>query len=464
MLLIHRALLMPLLILLSSFWTHNAEAQSPRQRILACWQAGAMNTPAMQACSGLIVDTPTFHSCMSGGPCFGEAGVGPAAFPGTPSSGAPFCGAPGQLFCPQPRNCGQPGTIWCPPPPGFPPPPGPAAAACGALGFPPCGSSLPCGVAGGLPCSDAPLPPPPHTIGVPPGFGHLNPNVRVTLPATGRPGATQMGASTHLARPPLPKAQKLRDCARSSSDRDDFYECVAEEALPAEYRITRECLLDNQGDGGAALACSTGRQDLVEAYERYKEVRDCNQQARGDDYAVAQCLGDAVLGQNERYYLRCVTQNRGRMDAAAVCALAKDLNPEQQIALACAVSTGGQPHAFAACTGGQLLERELNKCWEHGIGTDQGCFGPNNEYRRFLRSVDDQMRSALGDNSAAYHAYKIWQDNVLAPGPNHEVVRALNNGINDVRNGPGPNNEFVKAGRAVEQGVRSVAKAICPIC
>jgi hypothetical protein len=52
------------------------------------------------------------------------------------------------------------------------------------------------------------------------------------------------------------------------------------------------------------------------------------------------------------------------------------------------------------------------------------------------------------------------QNNVLAPGPNHEVIRFVNNGLKDFQHGPGGNNEFVKAGRALDRGVRSVGKAL----
>jgi hypothetical protein len=70
------------------------------------------------------------------------------------------------------------------------------------------------------------------------------------------------------------------------------------------------------------------------------------------------------------YYLSCVTQNKGDIKSSAVCALVKDLTPEQQIAISCAMSTGGQPYAFAACVGGQLFASEVSKCWEDGVATE----------------------------------------------------------------------------------------------
>lgn len=145
-----------------------------------------------------------------------------------------------------------------------------------------------------------------------------------------------------------------------------------------------------------------------------------------------------------------MTDNKGDYQTAAACAVAKDLNPEQQIALGCAISTGGNPKAFAICTAGRLTARELDKCWQNGIGTDDGCFGPNNELRKGAQVIRDKVCETTGANSAACDAYSFWHNNVLSPGPNHEVVTHLNNAISDLREGPGANNEIVKAGKAVE--------------
>jgi hypothetical protein len=85
-----------------------------------------------------------------------------------------------------------------------------------------------------------------------------------------------------------------------------------------------------------------------------------------------------------RDYLGCVTRNKGSYAGMATCAIAKDATPEQQIALSCAIETVGQPHAYAICVGGQLTGREISKCWDRGIAVEGGCFGPNNEIRKFF--------------------------------------------------------------------------------
>jgi tetratricopeptide (TPR) repeat protein len=285
----------------------------------------------------------------------------------------------------------------------------------------------------------------------------LNPAFTVSFPDS-LAGLGSMRGVNFVA-PPLPNADQLRQCRGQSGGEEDFLKCVVSQALPQQYRIASECKNQNADDGGRALICSTGKQELLNAYDKYKAVNACTRTRGTNKEAVADCIGKITLGENEQYYLSCVTKNKGDYKTAAVCAFAKDLTPEQQIALSCAISTGGQPHAFAVCAGGQLLARELDKCWQNGVATENGCFGPNNEYRKLLRIYDGLLRQAFGDQSAVYQAYKLWQDNVLAPGRNHEFVKAFNNGLHDIQNGPGPNNEYVKAGKALAEGIQSVGKA-----
>ena len=409
-------------------------AQTSRHKIAWCWQHGAVNTPAMQVCSGLFVDTPTFNSCMNYGPCFEEGPIQVAV-----ASRVPFCGAVGFIFCPAPSPCGFSNTIACP-------------FQCGARGFPPCAQPQPCGTSTTLPCQ----PNAAQLQQIRTGYGEFMPTLQFAVPQTTRPGGP--GGGIRFAAPPLPDESQLRACIQESGNNSaEFYQCVVERALPDDYKIARQCLARNQNDGGRALLCSTRRQDLLSTYDRFRQVQACAKKGQ-DNWDVAGCVGQQVLGSNEQYYLSCVTRNRGDLKTAAVCAIAKDLTPEQQIALSCAISTGGQPHAFAVCTGGQLLSREIDKCWNNGIGTQKGCFGPNNEYVKFINNIDREARNLMGQNSEAYKAWKLWQDNVLTPGPNHEVIRFLNNGISDVRNGPGPNNEFVKFGNSVGGAVKSVGK------
>jgi hypothetical protein len=159
--------------------------------------------------------------------------------------------------------------------------------------------------------------------------------------------------------------------------------------------------------------------------------------------------------------VQCAVENNYDMGTSAVCAMGPKLglNPESQIALTCAVTSGGEPTTFAACAGGQLAERELSKCWQNGVGTDKGCYGPNNSVRKFFDDTDRELRQLLGSNNDLYKAYNAYHKNVLSPGPNHELVKLVNAGINDLRNGPGPNNDIVKASKKLEKGFHKIRKA-----
>jgi hypothetical protein len=124
------------------------------------------------------------------------------------------------------------------------------------------------------------------------------------------------------------------------------------------------------------------------------------------------------------------------------------------------VESGAVPHAYAVCVGGQLATREIEKCWDHGIATDEGCFGPNNEIRKFYDAVDDKLKNILGEDSVLYKAFHLYKENVLTPGPNNEFVKAFNNGLKDFKEGPGPNNEFVKAANTLGDAIGSVGKSL----
>lgn len=419
-----------------------AQAGPKRTAISACWSRGAINEFMMLQCSGMSVPPLEFSSCMNGGPCLGEPPIVPPR--------APFCGAFGFAPCPAPSPCGFINTVACPPPPGVPPPPFLVAFSCGAVGTPACSQPQPCGMPNTFSCLG------PTSASTPIAFATWQPTVEVALPSS---SASINGNQIRFANTPLPNIQKLRQCHDDSDTENEFYSCMVEDALPPAYRLTKACLEDHSDDAGAAFICSTNNDGLMDTYKKVREVQDCAESSTTNE-EIATCLGEPFLGQNERYYANCLAKNANSLSAAAVCAMAKDLTAEQQIALSCAMTTGGEPYSFAACAGGQLATREIDKCWQHGIGTEQGCFGPNNEFRKFWTGVDGTLRSALGENNELYKAFNLYKNNVLAPGPNHEFVRAANTALNDLQNGPGPNNDIVRAGNQISQGLQSVGNAV----
>lgn len=424
-------------------------AADKRQAIAACWKSGAANQWLMQQCSGLSVSTPEFHSCMSGGFCLGEPPVVSVVPPGVP-----FCGALGLPFCPMASPCGYPGTISCPSLPGFHPQPFITALGCGALPFPACAAPQPCGLPTTFLCAGQFSSIPAYQAAM---FG-WQPSLQIALPAP-QDRNEGFGIKTVLAMPPIPEAVTLSECRDESSDEEEMYQCIRERALPPAYRTTVHCMEEHPKDNGAALICSTGREDLKEAYRKMTKVQKCAEEYRNDT-DIAVCAGEQFLGHNERYYLQCVKDNVDAYGAAVACGLAKNLTPEQQIALSCAVKTGGNPKAFLVCTGGRLLAREIDKCWKHGIATQDGCFGPNNDLRKFADGIDERMKKTLGKNSEVYKAYKLYKDVVLLPGANHEGVKAFNTVLNDIQNGPGENNDIIKAGNELKKLIPSVSISI----
>lgn len=84
-----------------------------------------------------------------------------------------------------------------------------------------------------------------------------------------------------------------------------------------------------------------------------------------------------------------------------------DPNPEAMIAIQCAVQSGGEPEVFVGCTAGQLAVRELDKCLKHGIGTDEGCFGPNNSLSKAYDQIGEGIATAFGKESVAYQAWQV---------------------------------------------------------
>jgi hypothetical protein len=274
------------------------------------------------------------------------------------------------------------------------------------------------------------------------------------------------------------------ECATTSQgNKTEWARCFGKQALGRGERIYLDCAL--QGGGNFAVSACAGRtflgsqsqnaylQCAVTASESTRSLASClGPLALGErentilncamqQTNVASCVAQQYLGQDEQHMLKCAVENNYDVGTTAVCAMGPELglNPEMQIALTCAVASGGEPMTFAGCAGGQLGQRELAKCWQNGVGTDQGCYGPNNSIRKFFDGVDSQLRTMLGSNNDLYKVYNAYHKNVLSPGPNHEFVKLVNSGINDLRSGPGKNNEIRKAATAVEKGFHKVRKA-----
>lgn len=427
-----------LCVLLGAF-SSESKAQagpSPRQRIAACWGAGAQDVPTMRACTGLSITPPLVQSCLTGGSCFGEP---PLAF-----VGHPLCGAQSTYFCPGPRPCGFLDTVPCPTPLG-------GALGCGAPPYGPCALPLKCGSLGGLPC------PPPY---LPATFNQVIPSYVTVLPATGNLPVTQ----TFMALPPVPDPQSVNACLAQAT-MNDFEQCFVEKALPPAYRITQACL-SNSADAVEAYFCSTNNNGQMAEYKKVRDTYDCIAASSGkNEVAIAGCLGMPGLGAKERRYVECIIRNSSpsgqNWGGTAICALGLNVNPEVQIAIQCAAQTKGQPHAFAICTGGQLAAREIDKCWKNGIGTPGGCMGPNNEYRKYAGYLKNQADAFFGPSSAVAQAYGFWYSNLYMPGSSNTAVQLINGALNDLQHPGNIANNFAReAGNAMNNTVDAAGNVI----
>ncbi len=251
-----------------------------------------------------------------------------------------------------------------------------------------------------------------------------------------------------------PETAKLLECTGSATA---AAECAGRKLLGSQEQKYLNCAVNSQGSTEDLATCLGS----AAMGSRERKLLACATSTGSSEEAVA-CAAGEYMGKKEQMYLNCAVQNQFQMAGTVGCALSQqiDMNAEMQIAVGCAMTSGGEPMVFATCTAGQLSARELEKCWAHGIATDQGCFGPNNSIRKFYDSINGEMKRILGANSEAYKMYELYHKNVLAPGPNHEVVKALNTALNDVKHGPGPNNDVVKVVNQAKNAINSVTKSI----
>lgn len=207
------------------------------------------------------------------------------------------------------------------------------------------------------------------------------------------------------------KEAAIANCAIESEDEEDLLSCAAVGQLPPEIEPYATCISDHyQDETEDILACSL--------------VHFLNEEQQ----EFAQC---ALTSENIFSY--------------AVCMSRDELTPEQEIVATCAAESA-DPYQFVACAGGKLTAREISKCFSGGIGTKDGCFGPNN----FIVSgiddiVADLQRGGLGDNNEVIVALKtISNDMANGIGDSNDIKKTLKNAANDVTKGPGKNNEVIR--------------------
>jgi len=130
--------------------------------------------------------------------------------------------------------------------------------------------------------------------------------------------------------------------------------------------------------------------------------------------------------------LSCGLSNGGVNLGTAVCManLSKHLTQDQAIVLQCA-SSSPDLTSFAACAGGQMTVNFLMACRNAHFGSDDKCFGPNNEIRRALRALGLEGIVKTGSPIARYMDLEVkivWLQYAVA----EKGLRELGNAIQDV--------------------------------
>jgi uncharacterized protein len=231
--------------------------------------------------------------------------------------------------------------------------------------------------------------------------------------------------------PDVSKAQKVVGCiAEDAAGDDQELQCLSTElggdtgALATCVATkTREAAVDcvlarypQLQAAHAAYACVSSAKDASTAAlncadallpgldDKTRQALSCITTASGDETALATCAAVSVLPKDAARLVGCASSSEG-LTEFAVCAVAPAVNEEWRIAAECAVQSGGQPYAFAGCAATRLTVRELTKCFNGQIGTEQGCFGPNNTIVKYYTDA--------------------FKDLIEGPGPNNEVIKAL---------------------------------------
>jgi hypothetical protein len=178
------------------------------------------------------------------------------------------------------------------------------------------------------------------------------------------------------------------DCAVSSRTNADFAQCAAAKAgitLNSDQRVLANCAMKSEGDEDDFISCASS---IVGNHltPQQKQLLNCAADA-SDTSDFATCAAKNFLGsrltKEQAVAVECAADSGADFQQYASCAgtryLKMNLNPEQQIAVECVVTTGGQPYAAGGCMVSRWTARELQKCFQHGFGGSDGCFGDNND-------------------------------------------------------------------------------------
>jgi hypothetical protein len=252
------------------------------------------------------------------------------------------------------------------------------------------------------------------------------------------------------------KAQQCYQSAYNSTtglDKEKFSLCMVQNMAGQKELEIFNCIRNSKTPEERAI-CLFGKLGGQKEKEIAQKISECYSQYGNDWSRYPLCMSTSVSDPTISKVLACMEQQSktGQVSfmGTALCygAQSFDLNPETQIMIECAVASGGEPYTFAGCAGGQLLSRELDKCFTNGIGGSNGCFGKNNDIVKGLKAIGEAINIEFG--------------------PNNDITKLWNNTVNDITNGPGDNHEAVniirnvsnEVGRATNNVGKAIEKAV----
>ncbi|KIX20188.1 hypothetical protein SY27_13650 [Flavobacterium sp. 316] len=237
------------------------------------------------------------------------------------------------------------------------------------------------------------------------------------------------------------KAQECYKNAYSTStglDREKFTMCMIQNMAGKKELDILNCIRNSKTPEERAL-CLFEKLGGQKEKEIAQKIYDCYA-AYGNDWSrYPLCMSIGISDPEISKILACMEQQSKSGDVTfmgtALCYGLQnfDLNAETQIIIECALASGGEPYTFAGCAGGQLLTRELDKCFTYGIGGERGCFGKNNDIIKGLKAIGDALNIKFG--------------------PNNDITKLWNNTVNDITTGPGYNHEAVKTIRNISNEI-----------
>jgi hypothetical protein len=199
----------------------------------------------------------------------------------------------------------------------------------------------------------------------------------------------------------------------------------------SDQEIVRVCM-DRHGFERPLMDCTAHYISRRQAGPDGRIAIDCARRF-GPGPDAMYCVLHNQSGPEMQLALDCARRHGGFNQQTGVCiafnTVLKEVNPEWQMAAQC-VAQYGVTKVAVGCAATRLTVAEFEKC-KQGIGSSQGCFGPNNDIRRFVAGAYEAARresSPVG--GAVRFATGISPDAIRQHGPlggpNSEARKACN--------------------------------------